>query len=365
MLFQLIRFLLVITGTVVGVTLGYGIISQYDNLLDTDYPEIKLAALLGCMGYLFLSMLGRELQTWIESKFETINSSELGWGALGVILGLVAANLLFIHVYFFLYKGLGDMRFDNKYFHSLIPLLNLVIPLFFNLFGAYLGMSVVLRYRQSKQIEDDNSKNVSVPPKLLDTSAIIDARALGLISSGLIEGKIIIPQFVLNELQMIADSSDPSKRSKGRQALLTLNRLRKELGPKIEISEKDFPEVEEVDSKLIELSKSEKGVLLTQDFNLKKVGELQGLRVWHLNDFINVLKPPVLVGDEVEINILKPGKDQIQGVGFLLDGTMVVVEDGGDSIGKQVQCKVSNILQTTAGRMIFARIGGKSNEKSK
>ncbi|MBF0408568.1 MAG: PIN domain nuclease [Candidatus Riflebacteria bacterium] len=362
-MFQLIRFLLVITGTVVGVTLGYGIVTQYDDVLDTEYPEIKLAALLGCIGYLFLSMIGREVQTYIESKLEKVNSSELGWGALGMILGLFAANLLFIHVYFFLYKGLADLRFENKYFHSLVPLFNLVVPLFFNMFGAYLGMAVMLRYHGTKKLETDIDHGIS--RKLLDTSAIIDGRVFGLIKLGLIEGKILIPEFVLNELQFIADSADSQKRQKGRQALATLGKIKKEPGVNIVISDTDFPEIEEVDSKLIELTKVEKGVLITQDFNLKKVAELQNLRVLHLNDLITVLKPPVIVGDEVEINILKPGKDKSQGVGFLPDGTMVVVEDGGGHVGRQIMCKVSNVLQTAAGRMVFMRINAKDDEKSK
>lgn len=354
-MFQLIRFLLVITGTVVGVVLGFGTISQYPNFLEGENAEIKLSALLGCVGYLLCSMIGRELETWLEAKIENTNSYDLTWGALGLLLGLIAANLLFIPFYFIMYKGYGDAQFENPYFKSLIPFFHLVLPLFFNMLFGALGISIISRYRSVEARM--GSGHSPVPPKVIDTSAIIDGRFADLYRLGFIEGKMIIPKFVVNEMQFLADGTDPSKRGKGRQGLDLLGILRKEFPDQIFVSEKDFPKVYEVDAKLVELAKTENACLITQDFNLKKVAELQNLKVLNLNDLMNALKPIVISGEEVEVQIIKPGKEPSQGVGYLHDGTMVVVEDGGDSIGKKLNTTVTNILQTTAGRMIFTRIG--------
>lgn len=354
-MFQLIRFLLVITGTVVGVALGYGIISQYPEFLEIENAEMKLAALLGCIGYLICSMAGRELEQWLQSKIENTNSYDLAWGAMGLLLGLISANLLFIPVYFIMYKGLGEMQFENKYFNSIVPLINMVLPLFFNLLLGYLGMAITFRFRSAQNRVSPG--NFAVAPKLVDTSAIIDGRVADLYRLGFIEGQLLVPKFVVNELQFLADGTDPSKRGKARQGLDLLNVLRKEFPDHVLISEKDFPKYVEVDAKLIEHAKTDAAALITQDFNLKKVAELQDIKVLNLNDLMNALKPIVISGEEVEIQIIKVGKEPNQGVGYLSDGTMIVVEDGGDSVGKKVITTVTNILQTTAGRMIFTRIG--------
>jgi len=356
-MFQLIRFLLVITGTVVGVSLGFGIMQVNKNFLDVENAEIKLAALLGCIGFLLCSMVGRELQTWVESKIESTNSYDLLWGAMGFLLGLISANLLFIPVYFIMYKGFGEIRFDNQYFNSLVPLFNLIIPVFFNLFFGYLGMKIVSRYRSVQTRIGPTS--LAVPPKIVDTSAIIDGRFAELFRLGFIEGQLLIPRFVINELQFLADSADSIKRTKGRQGLNLLNKLHKEFPDQLVISEKDFPAIIEVDGKLVEHAKTDGAILVTQDYNLKRVAELDQIKVLNLNDLMNALKPILLSGEDVEVHIIKVGKESNQGVGFLSDGTMIVVEDGGDSIGKKVMTTVTNILQTAAGRMIFTRIGGK------
>ena len=217
MIFQFLRFLLVITGTIVGVSLGYGITSQYEDFLETESPELKLAALLGCIGYLLCSMAGRELQVWLESKIENTNSASLVWGAVGTLLGLVSANLLFVPVYVIMYKGWAEIQFNNKYFNSLIPLLHLVVPLFFNLLFAYLGARIVGRFRGMKEHLQGDGYRVS--PKLVDTSSIIDGRFADLYRLGFLEGQLWVPRFVINELQFLADSSDVAKRSKGRQGL--------------------------------------------------------------------------------------------------------------------------------------------------
>ena len=192
-------------------------------------------------------------------------------------------------------------------------------------------------------------------PKILDTSVIIDGRIADACETGFIEGPFIIPQFMLRELQHIADSPDPLKRNRGRRGLDILNRIQKHSDLEVRISDQDFPSVKEVDDKLIELAKRIHGRIITNDYNLNKVAELQGLTVLNINQLSNALKPVVLPGETMHVQILKEGKEPGQGVAYLDDGTMVVVEEGKKIIGKELDVVVTSVLQTTAGRMIFAR----------
>ncbi|GAB4281466.1 MAG: PIN/TRAM domain-containing protein [Candidatus Rifleibacteriota bacterium] len=357
MIFQMLRSLLVLTGTLVGVSVGYGLYAKYPDLIELENPELTLAALLGFIGYLICSIAGRELQAWIENQLESTNSFELAWSALGILLGLVSANLLFIPVYFIMYKGYGDVQFDNKYIDALVPMFHLVIPLAFNLLFAFIGMKIIIKYRRLQT--KINTTGVGGRPKVIDTSTIIDGRFADLYRLGFLEGDIIIPRFVINELQFLADSSDELKRSRGRKGLTSLNQLKTEFPDHVVIAEKDFDDINEVDAKLVRLAKELKGVMLTLDYNLKKVAELDQVKVLNLNDLANALKPIFISGEDIEVKIVKKGKEKCQGVGFLSDGTMVVIEDGGDHVGQTVKTTVSNILQTAAGRMIFCRIGDK------
>jgi uncharacterized protein YacL len=192
-------------------------------------------------------------------------------------------------------------------------------------------------------------------PKILDTSVIIDGRIADVCETGFIEGPFIIPQFMLRELQHIADSPDPLKRNRGRRGLDILNRIQKHSDLEVKILDQDFPKLKEVDDKLIELAKRINGRIITNDYNLNKVAELQGLTVLNINQLSNALKPLVLPGETMHVQILKEGKEPGQGVAYLDDGTMVVVEEGKKIIGKERDVVVTSVLQTTAGRMIFAR----------
>ncbi|UHA71678.1 PIN/TRAM domain-containing protein [Paenibacillus sp. 481] len=191
--------------------------------------------------------------------------------------------------------------------------------------------------------------------KILDTSVIIDGRIADICKTGFIEGTIVIPEFVLEELQHIADSSDLLKRNRGRRGLDILNKIQKELEVKVLIYEGDFEEISEVDSKLVRLAKVLKGKVVTNDFNLNKVCELQGVSVLNINDLANAVKPVVLPGEEIVVQVIKDGKEHGQGVAYLDDGTMIVVEGGRDFIGMTMEVLVTSVLQTSAGRMIFAK----------
>lgn len=193
-------------------------------------------------------------------------------------------------------------------------------------------------------------------PKLLDTSVIIDGRIADLCETGFIEGSLVVPQFILQELQHISDSSDGLKRARGRRGLDILNVIQKMVNIRVEIVEDDFPHVKEVDTKLIELAKKLDAKVLTNDFNLNKVAGIQGVKVLNINDLCNALKPVVLPGEAIKVFVLKEGKENGQGIAYLDDGTMVVVDHAKRWIGKNVDVIVTSVLQTSAGRMIFTRI---------
>ena len=191
--------------------------------------------------------------------------------------------------------------------------------------------------------------------KILDTSVIIDGRISDIVDTKFIEGVLVVPKFVLDELQQIADSSDSVKRSRGRRGLDVLNRLKKDRDTLLRITDQDFPDTNDVDSKLLKLAKSIGAKIITNDFNLFKVAEIQGIPVLNINLLANSLKPVVLPGEKMKIVVIKEGKDPGQGIGYLDDGTMVVVDSGKRYVGEEVHVAVTSVLQTPAGRMIFAK----------
>ena len=192
--------------------------------------------------------------------------------------------------------------------------------------------------------------------KLLDTSVIIDGRIADITETGFLEGTLVIPQFILRELQHIADSSDPLKRNRGRRGLDILQKIQKKVDIRVEISDADFPEIREVDNKLVAMAKSLHAKIVTNDFNLNKVAELHGVAVLNINELTNALRPVVLPGEDMRVYVLKEGKEYNQGIAYLDDGTMVVVDSGRRHIGQTIDVCVTSVLQTTAGRMIFSRL---------
>jgi uncharacterized protein YacL len=191
--------------------------------------------------------------------------------------------------------------------------------------------------------------------KILDTSVIIDGRVTDLCDTGFVEGTLVIPQFVLKELQLIADSADGLKRQRGRRGLDVVNHLQKSSQISVVIWEMDFPEIRDVDSKLIELAKQLDGKLVTNDVNLSKVAKLRGVSIMNINELANALRPVVLPGETMKVFVIKEGKEKDQGVGYLDDGTMVVVDNSRRLIGQNIEVTVTSVLQTTVGKMIFGR----------
>ncbi|HHY05143.1 MAG TPA: TRAM domain-containing protein, partial [Thermoanaerobacterales bacterium] len=205
--------------------------------------------------------------------------------------------------------------------------------------------------------KDSNEPTVVnwVKPKILDTSVIIDGRIADICKTGFIEGTLVIPNFVLEELRHIADSSDTLKRNRGRRGLDILNKIQKELNIDVDIYEGDFEDINEVDSKLVKLAQVLDGKIITNDFNLNKVAEFQNVQVLNINELSNAVKPVVLPGEEMVVQVIKDGKETGQGVAYLDDGTMIVVDGGKKHIGETIGVMVTSVLQTAAGRMIFAR----------
>ena len=202
----------------------------------------------------------------------------------------------------------------------------------------------------------DKTQDGNISYKIIDTSTIIDGRIFDICDTGFIEGILVVPNFVINELQMVADSKDSIKRNRGRRGLDILNKMQKDKSIMVKITDVDYPEINEVDDKLVKLAGDMNGKLITNDFNLNKVAEVHGVPVLNINDLSNSLKPILLPGEKVKVALVKEGKDHSQAIGYLDDGTMVVVENGKKMLNKEVELEVTSVLQTAAGRMIFAKL---------
>jgi uncharacterized protein YacL len=238
-----------------------------------------------------------------------------------------------------------------------VPVLGLLLLVGFPYLGLVYGVKVLGEAGFVKRLRGVEATGASfVSNKILDTSVIIDGRVADLCETGFLEGTFILPQFILNELQHIADSADPLKRSRGRRGLDILNKIQKMVDVEVRIVDEDFPHVKEVDSKIVVLAKKMNAKVITNDLNLSKVAELQGVRVLNINELCNALKPVVLPGEQLRVFVLKEGKEAAQGVAYLDDGTMIVVDNAKRFIGSNVNVVVTSVLQTQAGRMIFTRL---------
>jgi uncharacterized protein YacL len=231
---------------------------------------------------------------------------------------------------------------------------------FLSLLLAYMGVVFVLRREEElggiTRMVFPHATAGEVRYKVLDTSVIIDGRIADVCQAGFLEGTLLVPQYVLRELQQIADSSDPLKRNRGRRGLDVLQRLQRLQGARTELHDLDFPHIREVDARLIETARAVGGVIVTNDYNLNKVAELHGVRVLNVNELAGALRPVVLPGEMLHVHVLREGKEAGQGVAYLDDGTMVVIEQGRRHIGQTVNVMVNTVLQTAAGRMIFTRL---------
>ncbi len=356
MLMNLIRIVLFLIGSSVGA-FGYRFITlgMYGSSFDIKLA-ITFAASGGLVGIIFAPLATKkclEALEWAEKRLQRIPGQDMIVGAFGLILGCIIANLLSLPI-------------------PRIPVVGSYLPIFINLIFGYLGMTLAIKKKdellallpkyndRTAAATKERSTKVLNPPrssqyKILDTSVIIDGRIADLCDTGFLEGTLVVPHFVLEELQHIADASDPLKRNRGRRGLDILNAMQKKENVAVQIYERDFEDIIEVDSKLLRLAKLLKGKIVTNDYNLNKVAELHGVEVLNVNELANALKPIVLPGEEMLVQVIKTGKELGQGVAYLDDGTMIVIDGGSKFIDRRIEVLVTSVIQTAAGRMIFAK----------
>ena len=288
-----------------------------------------------------------------EIGFARLSFKRLAGGVIGGALGLFAACLGILVLMQLSVGDLGTRRFAAVALLLILTYLGSALGAQkANLISDKIGPTAFGSSAFNKLPEEETSY------KILDTSVVIDGRIADIADTGFLDGILVIPEFVLRELQLVADSSDSMKRNRGRRGLDVLQRIQKMPNSKVRIVEEDFPLVREVDLKLIELAKVYKAKIVTNDFNLNKVAQLRGVEVLNINDLANALKPIVLPGETMRVFILKEGKEYNQGVAYLDDGTMVVVDNAKRMISKTIDVTVTSVLQTTAGKMIFGKHDG-------
>jgi uncharacterized protein YacL len=302
--------------------------------------EVNKMGLVGAMA----GAIGALLIILAEMGMRKVSVRGLSSAVFGLLLGLI------------MWKLVADAVSTSALSQEYIALIKVTLMLVF----CYLGMLIGLRGKDEFNIiipyvrlrRQDQAEEMTI----LDTSVIIDGRIQDIFKTKFLEGKVIIPRFVLKELQQVADSTDPVKRQRGRRGLEVLHTIQKEAGQNLTIHEEDFPETYEVDAKLVKLAKLIEAKIMTVDFNLNRVASFQGIKVLNINELANALKPVVFPGEQMQIKLLKEGKEHNQAVGYLEDGTMVVVEEARRLLGQEVKVTVTSVLQTQAGRMIFTKL---------
>lgn len=382
MVYKILRYVIALLVGIMGYMLTDNFMPVWEPIIDVKFwtmgffgiSIIKILALAlgGLIGALigFVIALpiinqGLKLARRIESLLSRVPNQELMAGTAGLLFGLIIANLI----------GLAFYR---------VPIIGSYIPIILSAIFGYIGMRLASRkgpelyanWLQSRTVAKDKKKDVvpkdseqaAIPvisefesvsvAKLLDTSVIIDGRIAELCETGFLEGPLVVPLFVLEELQHISDSADVLKRNRGRRGLDILQSMQQKEIIAIKVIADDFEDITEVDSKLMRLALDKKWKIVTNDYNLNKVASLQGIEVLNLNDLANALKPAMIPGEWIRVQVIKEGKEDNQGVAYLDDGTMIVIENGAQYVDTSIDVMVTSVLQTSAGRMIFARAKG-------
>ena len=382
MVYKILRYVIALLVGIMGYMLTDTFMPVWEPIIDVKFwtmgffgiSVIKILALAlgGVIGALigFVIALpiidqGLKLAKNIERILSRVPNQELMAGTAGLLFGLIIANLI----------GLAFYR---------VPIIGSYIPIILSAIFGYIGMRLASRkgpelyanWLQSRTVAKDKKKEatpkeveqVTAPvvsefesvsvAKLLDTSVIIDGRIAELCATGFLDGPLVVPLFVLEELQHISDSADVLKRNRGRRGLDILQRMQQKEFIAIKVIPDDFEDIAEVDSKLMRLALDKKWKIVTNDFNLNKVASLQGIEVLNLNDLANALKPAMIPGEWIRVQVIKEGKEDNQGVAYLDDGTMIVIENGAQYVDTSIDVMVTSVLQTSAGRMIFARAKG-------
>ncbi len=324
-----------------------GTLSRVSNL---DALRLVFAVFTAIIGGAF----GLRIQTGyrrLEAQVRDLPLEVIITRAIGLIIGLLVANLMLAPLF------LLPIPPDFSFIKPLVAVVGSIVL-------AYTGMNLadthgrgLMRFINPNTVETMLAEGTIKPAitKVLDTSCIIDGRIEALLETGFLEGQLLVPQFVLQELQQVADASKDQKRVRGRRGLEILNRIKEAYPERIIINASDYEDIPTVDAKLVRFAQEINGILLTNDYNLSKVASVQKVSVLNVNDLVNAVRPTYLPGDNIDIKVLKEGKEPSQGIGYLDDGTMVVVEEGSSYVGGEIRVVVTSALQTSAGRMIFAK----------
>ena len=351
----------------VGIGIGCGIVAWvlysfkcpgYDYVLRYTTIPAVMAALYVIVGILFgiiFFILSPKIIDGVHGFFQNLEHKltempalDILFGVIGIMIGMLFAFLL----------SLIMRTIDVPVLPEVITLLLFLIC---GYYGGHIGVTRRAELMDGYARRGHLTKGIaaaSARPKVLDTSVIIDGRIYDICKTGFLEGKIIIPAFVLKELRHIADSSDAMKRARGRRGLDILHSMQRELDQRVAVEEKDYDEIDEVDLKLLRLATDMGGILVTNDYNLNKVAAVQSMPVLNINDLANAVRSVLLPGEELPLLIAKEGKESGQGVGYLPDGTMVIVESARKHIGETLDIVVTSALQTSAGRLVFAKLRG-------
>ena len=322
--------------------------TQISNIQALRWLCAGFASIIGLALGLVAQTTYRRLETQIRNTAIEVIITR----AIGLVIGLLVANLMLAPIF---------LLPIPKEFGFIKPMMAILGSVMFTVLGISLADThgrTFLRLINPNSIESMLVAEGTLKPvttKITDTSCIIDGRIEQLLETGFLEGQLLIPQFILQELQQLADSTNDQKRVRGRRGLDILNQMQESFPHNIVIHPEEYEEIATVDAKLLHLAQEINGTLLTNDFNLSKVASLQKIPILNVNDLAQAVRPIYLPGDYIDIKILKQGKEASQGIGYLEDGTMVVVEDANDYVGKELRVVVTSALQTSAGRMIFAK----------
>lgn len=361
---RILNGLICLVCTVLGVTLAFATNQDFQEtireLVDAD-PRVVLGVLLGGIGYLIGATFSFEFDRWLEDVLPRVRVRDVVWGAAGALGGMVLANLAILPMIVVLNLGhVSDTLAATAFGRLVLPVGLILVPTSLNLFLAYLGATFMLRKQNELGFlamgpsDEDLMRLPKRTRYLLDTSAVIDGRVHELVKLGLLDGPLVAPRFVLEELQLLGDSSDESKRKRGQRGLEILEAIKLQEGVTLLIPEVDFEGAAQVDEKLLRYARSEPHVLVTNDYNLSKLAALEGIESLSLHSLADVMRPVALPGEVLDVEVVKAGKEKGQGVGYLADGSMVVVRETADRLGERLQVTIERVLQTSAGRMLFA-----------
>lgn len=347
---------IILTFILVGSAIGFNVVELLPSSILDQVANINglrwVSAGLGGFFGLVMGIVAQATYRRLEQRVKRLPAEVLLSRSVGLVLGLLVANLMLAPIY------LLPIPRELAFIKPMTAILGSVIFAFLGVSLADTHGLTLLRVINPNYMESTLLAEGTLKParaKIVDTSCIIDGRIEGLLDTGFIEGQLLVPKFVLQELQTLADATNDQKRSRGRRGLEILSRLQKDHPQRLVIHPADYEDIATVDAKLVVLAQDINAVLVTNDYNLNKVASLQNIQVLNVNDLAQSLRPRYLPGDSLDLKILKEGKEPAQGVGYLEDGTMVVVEEAKDYIGDELPVVVTSALQTSAGRMIFAR----------